>query len=123
MDREELKPCPFCGGKAWIGISIELCQIQCESCGAKIKGKYKDRLIEAWNKRASEAGEQANSAVAKIPRYRMFLSGGLAWERDDNGAWVMYSDLQTSSPSGSEGKLCPNCERPIRSCICMKVKP
>lgn len=58
MSEEKLKPCPFCGGKAyanetdwkgwWHGWVI------CEKCGAKIEKQTKDEAIEAWNKRVPQ---------------------------------------------------------------------
>lgn len=54
----ELKPCPFCGGKAkeldppisgyWMG----LWRIRCTECGATINGAYRGTNREAWNRRA-----------------------------------------------------------------------
>ena len=53
---EELKPCPFCGGKGcqesyeengWIIFYVE-----CESCGASTSsGSEFDEAIEKWNTR------------------------------------------------------------------------
>ena len=65
----ELKPCPFCGGKAEYkneereGRS-DISYVFCENCGAR--GEYflvndvyssKDYAIEAWNRRAEDAVE------------------------------------------------------------------
>lgn len=72
--REELKPCPFCGGEAVIkavnknyGFTI---WCQCQKCGAKTEGycpntnnedatidnieNCKNRALEQWNRRAND---------------------------------------------------------------------
>lgn len=72
--REELKPCPFCGGKAVIkavnrnqGLTI---WCQCPKCGARTEGycpdtnkeddtmenieECKKRAIEAWTRRVND---------------------------------------------------------------------
>lgn len=58
---EELKPCPFCGGKA---IEIEpdakapfekmFWVIQCATCCANIGGTHRRLNREAWNRRVNE---------------------------------------------------------------------
>ena len=59
----ELKPCPFCGGKAELKhrliFGIEHSMIQCQSCGcgsAEVQANVgfcaDDRAAEAWNRRA-----------------------------------------------------------------------
>ena len=54
----ELKPCPFCGGKArvtefagWF-YGMCLCYDECRTCGP-VKGT-KEEAIEAWNRRAED---------------------------------------------------------------------
>lgn len=52
---DELKPCPFCGGKAefeyyWWGESLT---IKCTNCGASTDTYcYDNEAMDAWNKRA-----------------------------------------------------------------------
>jgi len=51
---DELKPCPFCGGKSVVFclsnmISIE---IRCESCRIVMSNKYVPDLKTAWNTRS-----------------------------------------------------------------------
>jgi hypothetical protein len=52
----ELKPCPFCGGKQidtwlyWHGYSEEKC-LKCNQCGIRISADQRDINL-AWNKRA-----------------------------------------------------------------------
>ena len=60
----ELKPCPFCGGSAWIaqeGTSRHSCVVECESCGAQHEsGDEGSRSGNSWNRREGErAIEQA----------------------------------------------------------------
>jgi len=55
---EELKPCPFCGGKAFIYIEYGY-WCECYRCGA-CTDKYKTqaKAVEAWDKRHYEAFEE-----------------------------------------------------------------
>lgn len=55
----ELKPCPFCGGEAFVRYIMPCSAVQCEKCGAST-GIYSDyyeevdgrsKAIEAWNRR------------------------------------------------------------------------
>ena len=50
---DKLKPCPFCGGEAFIDGSDEILWIAvCKKCNASIEYKETEQeAIEAWNKR------------------------------------------------------------------------
>lgn len=63
---EELKPCPFCGGKAYI-VEVEShthmigsamisynggAFVECSDCTCAISADTKAEAIEAWNRRA-----------------------------------------------------------------------
>jgi Lar family restriction alleviation protein len=63
----ELKPCPFCGGKAVTHACAELCNemakiiydgkygVHCRSCGvATLPNNSESEAIEAWNRRAED---------------------------------------------------------------------
>lgn len=57
---EELKPCPFCGGKRAVTVvddeAEERFGVKCFDCGGMIDAE-KDTLqeaIEAWNRRAKD---------------------------------------------------------------------
>lgn len=54
----ELKPCPFCGGKADIyepDVDIETHLVYCTKCQAETQLFAKrEEAIEAWNRRADE---------------------------------------------------------------------
>ena len=58
--KEELLPCPFCGGECVdifetdFGRSEEPCQfvVKCHSCGALVSAEGRGATIAAWNRRA-----------------------------------------------------------------------
>lgn len=58
--QRELKPCPFCGGKAFLWTWNGGARVDCENWrGAYpehyigVGGKTADEAVEAWNKRVS----------------------------------------------------------------------
>lgn len=57
----DLKPCPFCGGKAeyreMMGAECEYIAIHCTKCGmacTKYEGWGAVDMVEDWNRRVSE---------------------------------------------------------------------
>lgn len=52
---EELKPCPFCGGKASVwkedAVWFDITWIGCEECGVQLRKYADNRGIKKWNKR------------------------------------------------------------------------
>ena len=56
----ELKPCPFCGGKAWvIQILEDLYAVECRKCWTRT-GTYQPTEAEAikvWNRRAERTAK------------------------------------------------------------------
>lgn len=56
-ENEELKPCPFCGGKAKINLFLGNYCVTCDSCPGAIfpcRGMKKKEAIKAWNRRAND---------------------------------------------------------------------
>lgn len=58
---DELKPCPFCGGKAFVSAKLPYfgetltLAVVCEKCNASSKHKTtEEKAIEAWNRRADD---------------------------------------------------------------------
>lgn len=59
MAKYELKPCPFCGGKAKFVYEMPQGTMVCQKCGVRVaifsdsyeQGDCKDEAIEAWNQR------------------------------------------------------------------------
>lgn len=56
----ELKPCPFCGGKARMYDYLASYSIECMDCQASIEYKTDVKVIYAWNRRVNE---QTNSKI------------------------------------------------------------
>ena len=57
-DSEELKSCPFCGGKAGIFTGYSGCEkvyrVECTRCrGRSRENELKSTVIRAWNRRAN----------------------------------------------------------------------
>ena len=58
----ELKPCPFCGGRAVLNGGEKISEgggdywwVQCHECFASTHGNAdRETAIEAWNRRASD---------------------------------------------------------------------
>jgi Lar family restriction alleviation protein len=50
----DLKPCPFCGGKAILLQSGFVFQVQCGSCGASGRNDDKTTSVAHWNTRTEE---------------------------------------------------------------------
>lgn len=64
MEKVELKPCPFCGGKAVLlsgALFSASAEVKCKKCGARTivykGGNYSDVVLlasQAWNRRVGE---------------------------------------------------------------------
>lgn len=53
---QELKPCPFCGGKGKIRIAFGMCTCTCSSCGVTTEARGKEKqAVDAWNNRPIES--------------------------------------------------------------------
>jgi len=68
LKNEDLKPCPFCGGKARLGLigagEFRVYGVMCRSCGAGGRTRVqKRRAVNHWNKRADavDALERADA--------------------------------------------------------------
>ena len=55
---DELKPCPFCGGKAKIERYTIKPYAACTECGCSMPDRHQtvEQAIEAWNRRTTKVG-------------------------------------------------------------------
>lgn len=66
MPETKLKPCPFCGGEAYLlNESNCMVYVKCKVCkvetgGVHVEAGYcaNDKAAEAWNKRTPEGGDE-----------------------------------------------------------------
>ena len=64
MSSIELKPCPFCGGKASVinttALGLDCKSVMCRKCKAKVNffngTNSEERAINAWNRRCDNDG-------------------------------------------------------------------
>ena len=51
--QKQLKPCPFCGGRAGIYQDyMGLWHVQCDNCGiGTLKNDIKELAVRSWNRR------------------------------------------------------------------------
>lgn len=84
----ELKPCPFCGGKADLldyGLTGARKVVQCSDCGAKTRAfdpkvKRGENAIDAWNSRVCD--DDCVSRQAAIDSFKLD-DDGTPWSIDD----------------------------------------
>lgn len=87
----ELKPCPFCGGKAGIySLAKYEKEAYCENCGA-VSDIYEtsQKAIEAWNRRAGDEKKCISCAYCDIDE-------GMCYRDPNHTGRGMYTLLDTS---------------------------
>ena len=63
---DNMLPCPFCNGHAWIQPRHDYWRIRCSDCPAEMVHDRPEQVIAAWNRRfsgyyASGAAQQTES--------------------------------------------------------------
>ena len=77
MAEIKLKPCPFCGSKAFLSDNSSCSYVCCGGCGAtgqsfKVSKKYSsdEKAAEAWNKRTDNEYEASAVIAGKIGKIK-----------------------------------------------------
>lgn len=127
---EELKPCPFCGGKAalrmsWMADGHRYRSVECVECGATTPGNYSevgDQSVWDWNTRTPEQAiaatlgrgecemnvlDTGNEAAYEHYEYIMHCANchhefGYVQYNEDGGTWM-----------NEKPRFCPNCGRKV----------
>lgn len=75
---EDLKPCPFCGGKAVQGNPGDSQDATCEDCGARCGAwpQTREAIRAAWNRRAPLPDEIARRAMIRAEAARLLAVAG-----------------------------------------------
>lgn len=81
----ELKPCPFCGGEAYIdgttwrpSDGVEVAWVSCTSCGVYGPTAPAAKAIAAWNSRTPDPAVQALVEAAR--EVLSEVTAGTEWE-------------------------------------------
>lgn len=121
----ELKPCPFCGGKAEARISpnsrseegASFYEVRCKKCGVHVTGKSfnfwtveynaekpQDLLsaINRWNKRAYEEGERKTGKWIRVDSntFKCSLCGN-------------FLNFRGVNAGRGDANYCPNCGKKL----------
>jgi Lar family restriction alleviation protein len=56
---DKLKPCPFCGGEAFV-VTVAEPSVQCLTCPTSMVGETDAEAIAAWNTR-TQSGSNENA--------------------------------------------------------------
>lgn len=107
-EADELKPCPFCGGKAHIVTAVGESWVLCGKCKATTSMHTSERFaIDAWNRRAT-LGRGTCKADKLCDGYLYYTS---YWCRGCDERFA-YRSIG-GKDRGASPKFCPNCGRRI----------
>lgn len=121
----ELKPCPFCGGEAWIRISDapQILRVECRECHAATTSFVADSIgekeaAEAWNTRTDYHGYEQAAIDAwqsiKAWNTRHVETCRVTSEHVDiDGERMTDYSCGCLNQSGWGHNYCPNCGRKV----------
>jgi len=92
----ELKPCPFCGGKAELnvrGYSVAAYCMKCQTDGPFCYREKRDRAIELWNTRPIETALQEENATLREPTPGMLQEFSLEFDDSASDSLEFASEL------------------------------
>lgn len=107
---DELKPCPFCGGKpTFVHATSEdigngyvcrtLAVISCDHCMFDMTGKTDEDAVVTWNARAERT-------------CRMEPAVGGGWYCSECHIWVAF-DAMANATEHMAPRFCPNCSAKV----------
>jgi Lar family restriction alleviation protein len=54
LNKEILKPCPFCGGEPELQHIGDVYVVKCKRCNARIERESEEFVVKHWNRRADD---------------------------------------------------------------------
>jgi hypothetical protein len=88
VPEKNLRPCPFCGGRAQydrVGTKTRSCVVSCEDCGCRLETGEVWTSGQAWNKRHGEGVEPVTTGLRETTEDTMIAAhkAGVAyWKRN-----------------------------------------
>jgi Lar family restriction alleviation protein len=110
-----LKPCPFCGGRAELdtprGPLNRDRAIYCHDCNATMGGDSSDEVIAAWNRRASDA--ELPVGEPEVCKWMEDDPWGVMPGTYASQCGEMWSFID-GGPTENHVRYCHGCGKPVR---------
>lgn len=104
IDAADLKPCPFCGGEAYlVGKEGNVYAIECGSCFFKIGATTEKDVVEYWNGRPIEDALRAENKRLREALENIEEKAVLKESEASNATYGFAYDIETLAREALKG--------------------